>query len=126
LAAAKSLLIIIQYDTFNTSTFQRELHYGRLQQIISVEFPMGNSDLRLNRGSTFSFALFHQCMLTQKYSRLCDLNIHFYSEENENLQISDTSCVHSLVGRIRDGQSWAIVDRSGGFSREAYLINELD
>jgi len=64
-------------------------------------------------------------MLTQNDPRLDRLNIHFYSKEDECLQITDISFVHGLVGRIRDGpDSWAIVDRGGRFSREAYLTHE--
>ena len=130
----KPLLIIIQYEASDAPMSQPSsqyspprLYYGRLQHIISVEFPEGNNDLGLDRGTTFSFALFHRCMLTQGDSRLDRLNIHFYSEEDEDLQITDISCVHSLVGRIRDGlNSWAIIDRGGEFSQEAYLTHEVN
>ena len=102
------------------------LYYGRLQHIISVEFPEGNNDLCLNRGTTFSFALFHRCILTEKDPQLNRLNIHFYSEEDKKLQVADIPCIHNLVGRIRDGpNSWAIIDRDGEFSREAYLTHEV-
>ena len=64
-------------------------------------------------------------MLTPKDPRLDRLNIYFYSKEDTNLHITDISHVRGLVGRIKDGQnSWAIIDRSGGFSREAYLTHE--
>ena len=93
---------------------------------MSVTFSEGYEDLGLNERMTFAFALFHRCVLTQKDPRLDRLNIHFYSEEDTNLQITDISCVRGLIGRIRDGpSSWAIIDRSGGFSREAYLTHEV-
>ena len=87
---------------------------------------MGNHVLCLERGSTFSFVLFHWCILGHNYPWLNRLNIHFYSEENENLEITDISRVHSLVGRIGGGPNpWVIIDQSGGFAREAYLTNEV-
>ena len=104
-----------------------ETCYGRLQHIISVTFPDGDGDLHLGKGATFAFALFHQCMLTQGDPRLDRLNIRFYSEECENLQITDVFRVHGLVGRVKELEgrdSWAIVDRYGRFSREAYLTQE--
>ena len=129
---AKLSLIAIQYDTSDTPFFQPggqddppRSHYGRLQHIISVTFPKGYEDLQLYEGTTFAFALFHECILTPKDPRLDRLNIHFYSVEDTNLQITDISCVHGLVGRIKDGpKSWAIIDRTGRFSREAYLTHE--
>lgn len=121
-----------QYEVFDAPVFQPrgecgppKLYYGHLQHIISVAFPKGFEDLGLSEGITFAFALFHPCILTQKDPRLDRLGIKFYSEEGENLQITDVSCVRGLVGRIRDGpNSWAIIDRTGAFSREAYLIHE--
>ena len=87
---------------------------------------MGNHVLCLERGSNFSFVLFHRCILRQNDPRLNRLNIHVYSEENESLEITDISCVRCLVGRIGGGPDpWAIIDRSGGFAREAYLTNEV-
>ena len=126
---AKPLLITTQYEAFDMSPLQPssppEICYGCLQHIISVEFREGNYDLGLPRGTTFSFALFHRCMLTQKDPQLDRLNIQFYSEEDTSLQITDISRVRSLIGRIRDGSdSWAIIDRYEDFSREAYLTHE--
>ena len=126
-------LTAVQYEAFDTPMFQPSsqhpsptFQYGHLQHIVSVEFPKGNSDLCVGRGATFSFALFHRCVLTRKDPRLNRLNIHFYSEEDKCLGITDISCVYGLVGRIRDrSNSWAIVDRGGEFSREAYLTQEV-
>ena len=51
------------------------------------------------------------------------LNIHLYSGEDENLKATEDSCIHGLIGRVKDGQrSWAIVDQSGGFSQEEVEI----
>ena len=129
---AKLSLIAIQYDTSDTPFFQPggqddppRSHYGRLQHIISVTFPKGYEDLQLYEGTTFAFALFHECILTPKDPQLDCLNIHFYSVEDPNLQITDISCVCGLVGQIKDSpKSWAIIDQTGRFSREAYLTHE--
>ena len=131
---AKPLLTAIQYEAFNTSPFRPssqhsppKLYYRCLQHIISVEFPKGyhNNGFQLDKGTTFVFAFFNQCILTQKDPQLDHLNIHFYSEENGCLQITDISCVHSLVGWIRDGpKSWAILDQGGMCSQETYLTHE--
>jgi hypothetical protein len=123
---------VIQYEAPNVLAFQPDgqrnplkSHYGRLHQIISVTFSEGYEDLRLQKGTILVFALFHRCVLTNKDPRLGRLGIRFYSREDENLQITDLSRVHSLVGRIKDGSdSWAIIDRTGMFSREAYLTHE--
>ena len=51
------------------------------------------------------------------------LNIHLYSGEDENLKATEVSCIHGLIHRVKDVQrSWAIVDRSGGFSQEEVEI----
>lgn len=102
-----------------------ESHYGRLEHIIAIEFSKGYENLGLEEGATVVFALFHQCMVTGKDPRLDRLNIHFYSVEDENLQVTEISRVRCLVGRVKDGsKSWAIIDHSGRFSREAYLTHE--
>jgi len=123
---------VIQYEAFDTPLFQPggqynppKSFYGHLQHIISVTLPEGYEDLHLYKGTTFAFALFHRCKLTQKGLGLDRLNIRFYSEVDENLQITNISRVCGLVGRIKDGpNSWAIIDKCGGFSREAYLTHE--
>ena len=125
-------LIIIQYETFDAPRSQPGgqfgppvSNYGHLKHIVSVTFSNGYEDLRLHEGTTLAFALFNRCILTQKDPRLDRLNIHFYSAEDASLQITDISYVHGLVGRVRDGSnSWAIIDRYGRFSREAYLTHE--
>jgi len=99
-------------------------YYGRLEHIVSVKFSGGNENLQLQGGTTAVFALFHRCMLTGKDPQLDHLNIHHYSGEDENLQATEISYVHCLIGRVKDGESWAIIDRSGNFSREAYLTHE--
>ena len=133
-ARNQSSLIVVQYEAFDVPSFQPggqfnppKSYYGHLKHIISVTFPEGYEDLHLYKGTTLAFALFHQCILVQKDSRLDRLNIRFYSDKDTNLQITDISRVRGLVGRIRDGaNSWAIVDRCGGFSREAYLTHETN
>ena len=127
----EGLLMFIQYKAFDTPVFRSsgqhslpQLHYGRLKHLISVVFSEGFEDLRLQKGETVVFASFHQCMLSVNGPRLDRLNIYFYSGEDESLQTTEISHIHGLVGRIRDGNSWAIVDQSGHFSQEAYLTHE--
>ena len=128
----KPSFIVVQYEVFGAPRFQPggefsppQSFYGHLKHIISVTFSEGYEDLRLCGGTTLAFAFFNRCILTQKDPRLDCLNIHFYSDEDTNLQITDISCVRGLVGRIRDeSNSWAIIDRCGRFSREAYLTHE--
>ena len=100
-------------------------HYGRLQHIVSVEFPNGCNSPPLAEGTVFAFALFHRCTLAPEDPQMSRLNIHSYSGEERHLEITDATRVRSLVGRVKDGpNSWAIVDRGGKFSREAYLTHE--
>ena len=130
LLGSETSLTPIQYEVPDTSTLhpgcQRsppKSYYGRLEHIISVEFSNGYEHLGL--WGTVVFAVFRQCILTGKDPRLDRLNIHLYSREDENLQLTEISHVRSLVGRIKDGSdSWAIIDPSGRFSWEAYLTHE--
>ena len=79
----------------------------------------------MREGATVAFALFHRCILTEKDPRLDRLNIYSYSVEDENLQVTEVSSIHALIGRIKEGSnSWAIIDPGGRFSREAYLTHE--
>ena len=123
--------MFIQYEAFDTPVFRSssqhrlpQLHYGHLKHLISVMFSEGFEDLRLQKGETIVFASFHRCVLSVNDPQLDHLNIYSYSGEDESLQTTEIPHIHGLVGRIKDGNSWAIVDRSGHFSREAYLMHE--
>lgn len=51
-------------------------------------------------------------------------NIYYYSREGY-LEVVDMECVQRLVGRVKDGNEWAIIDRSEGSARPSF-VNEDD
>jgi len=50
------------------------------------------------------------------------LDMHFYRDVGV-LDVVDITCLQCLVGRVKDGARWAIIDRSGRLAR---AVEEMD
>ena len=46
-------------------------------------------------------------------------SIYYYTHEG-SLEVIDVECIQCGVGRIKDGDRWAIVDRSGKYVRSVF------
>lgn len=99
--------------------YELQTFYGQLQHIFVVKFSDACADLGLDEPTTVILAAIRNCLLEPNDARLQRLDVHFYSKTGA-LNLVDIVSIQSLVGRIKDGQRWAIIDRSGALARAAY------
>ncbi|KAI0057071.1 hypothetical protein BV25DRAFT_1872566 [Artomyces pyxidatus] len=100
-----------------TPEYKPETRYGRIQHIFSVEMPPC-AELGLRTSETLFLAGITPCNILASHSQL---DIQYYEEESKTEQFVDIDCVQCLVGRVRDGRRWAVIDRSGALSRALYI-----
>lgn len=67
--------------------------------------------------STVVLGIIRSCTIETRH-RILDIN--YYSKEG-TLDVVDINSVQCVVGRIRDRNRWAIIDRSGTLSRALYI-----
>jgi hypothetical protein len=65
-------------------------------------------------------AAVHTCANAQ---RKRENNIYYYSWEG-HLEVVDINCIQCLVGRVKDGNEWAIVDRSDTCARAVFVAED--
>jgi hypothetical protein len=53
------------------------------------------------------------------------LDIHYYSR-TAALHFVDVTNIQCLVGRVKDGSRWAIIDRSGSLAHAVYMGEDED
>jgi hypothetical protein len=100
--------------------YKLQTFYGQLQHIYVIRFKTPYSDSNLGGVSTIFLAAIRSCTLDTPEHQLQPLDIHFYSSEGP-LHVIDITSLQCLVGRIRDRNQWAIIDRSGSLARALYI-----
>ena len=86
---------------------QPEIFFGQLQCIIVMDIGPSQK-LGLQEPETIILAAIRTCADAKT---LPGGNIYYYSREG-SLEVVDVNCIQCGVGRIKDGNKWAIVDRS--------------
>ncbi|KAI0062793.1 hypothetical protein BV25DRAFT_1803535 [Artomyces pyxidatus] len=97
--------------------YEAETRYGRIQHLYSVQIPP-NTALELESPETLFLAGITPCDIDATHAHL---DIHYYAKESRTEQFVDADCIQCLVGRVRDGTRWAVIDRSGALSRAVYI-----
>ena len=92
-----------------------QIFFGQLQHIIVVRLPASLA-LGLKLQTTIILAAIRTCYNPRIQS---DNGMHYYSQEG-HLEVVDMECVKCLVGRVKDGKEWAIVDRSEGCAHSVF------
>jgi hypothetical protein len=96
--------------------FEPETFFGQLQHIIVVK--IGPSEmLGLEEPETIILAAIRTCADAKTLS---SGDIYYYSQEG-CLEVIDIDCIQCCVGRIKDGNKWAIVDRSREHARSVFV-----
>ncbi|KAL1748545.1 hypothetical protein HDZ31DRAFT_29651 [Schizophyllum fasciatum] len=100
-----------------------ETFFGELQTIYVVRFHERTSRVALELGNNTELVLaaVRSCEVVESHDIL---DIHFYSRHGK-LDVVDITSIQALVGRIRDSDRWAIVDRSGSLAR-AVFVPDID
>ena len=70
----------------------------------------------------FILAVIRTCDITETHR---SLDIQYYTRDS-TLDVLDITTIQCLVGRIRDRDRWAIIDRSGALSRAIYTPDDDD
>ncbi|THH12489.1 hypothetical protein EW146_g7643 [Bondarzewia mesenterica] len=97
--------------------FEPKTFYGRLQHIFVVRLPT-TADVGITRPETIVLAAITPCKIEGHHDVL---DIHYYSTESTTLSVVDLQCVQCVVGRIRDAQRWAIIDRNHHYARPSRI-----
>jgi hypothetical protein len=96
------------------------IFFGQLQYIFLIRL-MPSLALGLKEKTTLILAAIRTCADARMKS---ENNIYYYSREG-HLELVDMKCIQCLVGRVKDGSEWAIIDRSSGAVRPLF-VNEDD
>ena len=107
--------------------YELKTFYGQLQHIYAIRLPGPCEDLRLEAPVTVILATIRNCVVDKAdaygHGLSGNLDIRYYSNDGA-IDVVDVTSVQCLVGRIRDRNKWAIIDRSGPLARALYVENE--
>ncbi|KAJ7734610.1 hypothetical protein B0H16DRAFT_1327514 [Mycena metata] len=103
--------------------FELQTFYGQLTHIYRIHFPDPCPQLRTDRPTTYILAAIRTCVLTDDDVDLEGLDIHFYTRPGA-LDVIDVTSVQALIGRVKETNGWAIIDRSGALARAQWLGEE--
>jgi len=112
-------LTTIQYQVLGING-ETVTHYGKLEHIITITLPQGHENPWSSEPANSIVALVYRCILKEDDPRLAGLDIHFFSREKQSFDVLDITSVQCLVGRVKTGNSWAIIDRSGKSAQAVY------
>jgi hypothetical protein len=90
--------------------------FGQLQNIFVIKISASPA-LKLESETTLILAAVRTCVNPRMKG---ENNIYYYSRDG-HLEVIDMSCVQCLVGRVKDGSEWAIIDRSDGCARPVFV-----
>ena len=99
--------------------YELRTFYGQLQHLYVVRFLEPCRDIGLENPITVILAAVRTCKLDNT-DQLHGLDIRFSSNDGA-LHVADVTSLQCLVGRIRDRDKWAIIDRSGNLARALYI-----
>jgi len=96
-----------------------QVFFGQLQHTFVVRL-QASLALGLQQQTTLILAAIRTCSNPQLIG---ENGTYYYSREGP-LEVVDIECVKCLVGRVKDGNEWAIVDRSGGCAHPVFATEE--
>ena len=99
------------------SVFKGTEYFGQLISILVVELPPGTIPSH-PQSETRVLAIIG----TRDTETETRLGIPYYTEPKEaKVRAVDMTTLMCLVGRIKDGRRWAIIDRSGDMARAEFV-----
>jgi len=93
--------------------------FGQLQHIFVIRLK-ASPVVGLSEDTTLILAAIRACADAKLKA---ENNIYYYSREG-HLEVVDMECVQCLVGRVKDGNSWAIIDRSESCARPIFMDDD--
>jgi hypothetical protein len=106
--------------------FELQTFFGQLQHLFVINFSAATGhELNLDGDDmTVILAAIRTCDIDNDAGP-ADLDIHYYSR-TAALHFVDVTNIQCLVGRVKDGSRWAIIDRSGSLARAVYMGEDED
>ena len=95
------------------------IFFGQLQNIFVVGLKASPA-LKLNKQTNLILAAIRTCSDPQIKSE----NGMFYYSQEGHLEVVDIGCVQCLVGRVKDGNEWAIIDCSESSARPTFTAED--
>lgn len=86
--------------------FEKRTYFGQLQHIFAVRLPAIIA-LKLTEPSIIFLAAIRACVV----EAFDPLGTQYYSKLGQ-LAIIDVACLQCVVGRVKAGKLWAIIDRT--------------
>jgi hypothetical protein len=99
----------------------RQIFYGQLECILDVTLPVSRTPL-IPTATRFLLAVVRPCLTGGKDATR---EVTMYAATTVPVVI-DIRTVENVVGRVRRGNEWGIVDRSGDFARTVFVDPEVD
>jgi hypothetical protein len=99
--------------------FEPHVFFSQLQNIFVIKLNP-SAALKLTKKTTLILAAICACSNPQMKS---DNKIYYYSQEGQ-LEVVDMNCVQCLVGQVKDGNEWAIVDHSESYAHPIFVDDE--
>jgi len=90
--------------------------FGQLQNIFVIGLKPSPA-LKLVKKTTLIVAAIRSCA----YPQVRNENGTYHYLREGPMEVVDMNCVQCLVGRIKDGNGWAIVDRSARSARPVFV-----
>lgn len=97
--------------------FHKQTYYGQLLQLLVVNVGVIQTETIRIPPSTLVLAEIHTCQVISTHR---SLDIHYYKNLGGK-EVVDADTIACVVGRVRDREQWAIIDRSGTLSRAVYV-----
>lgn len=112
-------LFVDRYARFRNieSDFTPRMFYGQLQHILVV--PVTALPSVNQPATTLVLGVIRACHIESHHP---SLDIHFYSREGV-LEVVDVTTIHGLIGRIKDRDEWATIERGGAKADIVYVDN---
>src|ERR1700683_2970784 len=116
------LVNIFEWQKHCKPKFQLQKFYGQLQHLFVINFNATTFiELNLDDDSkTVILAAVQTCDLDVNNTAPEGLDIHYYSRTG-GLHFVDATSIQCLVGRVKDGNRWAIIDQSGSLACAVYI-----
>ena len=92
--------------------FELRNFFGQILRLFVINIPA--SPQHEIREDSFIYAAIHQANISEPATDHCGIN---YYQQLGPVVVVDLSSVQCVVGRIRDHNKWAIVDRSGSLAQ---------
>ena len=98
------LVDVFAWQKCHKPKFKLQTFYGQLQHLFTINFSAATC-LELNLNGIEATA---------------GLNLHYYLHTGA-LHFVDATSIQCLVGWVKDGNKWAIIDWSGSLTRAVYM-----